>query len=66
MNGSDKVATDLMGPFDSRDEVLAWMKDFAIEYRPNAEVYERAILYAGEMTDGESAWPWGSCIHERA
>ncbi len=63
MNGTDRVATDLHGPFDSRNEVIDWMTQHSIAYRPNGEAFQKAVLYAGEMTADESANPWGTAIH---
>lgn len=60
---TDRVAVDLFGPFDTRDDVLGWLAEHKIEYRENGEAFERAVLTWSEMTDGESDGAWATAIH---
>lgn len=63
-NAADLVALDRVGPFDSRDDVFAWGREFNIAYRSHAEIYDRAVLYAGEMTSDQSDGPWFTAVHQ--
>ncbi len=65
MNGIDTVAKDLMGPFESRQDVIEWGREWGIAFRENGDAYAKAVLYAGEMTGDESADPWYTAIHRR-
>ncbi len=64
--GSDrhKIAMDKFGPFDTRQDIIEWMREHNVRYRPNAEAYERAVLCWSEMTDSEVADLWGTALHK--
>ncbi len=61
-----KIAMDLFGPFDTRQDIIEWMRENSVTYRENAQAYARAILTWSEMTDSEVGKMWGTAIHERA
>lgn len=65
MNGTDRVATDLQGPFDTREDLVNWITASGLQYRPNGEAYKRAVLYFGEMTGDCSEGAWATAIHYR-
>ncbi len=66
MNGSDRIATDLFGPFDTRQDVVDWIAESKLEYRPNGEAFDRAVLTWSEMSADESHEPWCTAIFHRA
>ncbi len=66
MNGTDRVATDLFAGFPTREAVLDWLTMHRIQYRPNAEAFERGVQCWSEMTGDESHEPWATSIHQRA
>ncbi len=70
-NATDKCAMDRQGPFETREAVVAWITEHGLQYRSNADAYERAVYgvesvavpYAVEMTDQQSHMPWATAIH---
>lgn len=64
-NADQKVATDLKGPFSSRQDIIEWMREQGIEYRDSGEVFKRATFAWSEMTDQEAGGIWGTGLHFR-
>lgn len=65
MNGTDRVATDLFGPFETRDDVVMWLTQYGVQYRPAGEWFIQPVPCFNEMTMDESENPWATNIHQR-
>lgn len=64
MNATDEVATDRFGPFSSNFELVSWLVEHRIAYRPGASFFKQSPLYFGEMTGDEADGYWATGIHE--
>ncbi len=64
-SATDKYATDISPAFDTREELMVWLRDSGVEYRPNEQVYARAIgvEYFGELTGDVADQPWATACH---
>lgn len=59
---ADMIAGDLQGPFPTLWELCEWLAVSGVAYRPWRRAARIVPLYAGEMTDRESAGPWATAV----
>ncbi len=57
---------DKFGPFESRQDIIEWMREHSVRYMPNAVAFDKAVLTWSEMTGDEVGAMFGTAIHSIA
>lgn len=61
-----EIATDMFGPFDSRNDVVEWLAQHHIELLDDRAFFKRSVPTFIEMTDddlnGRDYMPWACQI----